>query len=209
MISLPIAFAACLAVAPAGHDLRIASSWRPDSTFRSLYESGRTFADFVANATARKAQWEGNYALGVAPDALVARAHAAGAGWKLLVVTVPGCSDSVNSIPYLASLLERVPGIEMRLVNSTDGRAVMESHRTPDGRPATPTIVLLDREFNERGCWIERPQPLVERMKNGETFEGKMRWYDTDRGASSLAEIVAMVEAAAAGGTRCGGKGGE
>jgi hypothetical protein len=34
-----------------------------DSAYRALYESGITFAEFVAKATARKEQWEGNYAM--------------------------------------------------------------------------------------------------------------------------------------------------
>lgn len=189
---------------PPSHESRVPSHAVVDSTFRALYDSGETFADFVAKATARKAQWEGNYALNVAPDALVTRATAAGSGWKLLVVTVPGCSDSVNIVPYVASLLEKVPSIEMRLINPTVGKAVMEGHRTPDGRAATPTVILLDAEFNERGCWIERPSTLVELMKNGTDFEGKMAWYDKDRGASSLEEIVQVIEAAATGSKKCG-----
>lgn len=185
------------------HDSRSTIHGPRDSTYQSLYQAGQAFADFVAGATARKAQWEANYALKVAPDALVARARATGTGWKLLVVTVPGCSDSVNSVPYIASFLDSLPGIEMRLVNSTQGRAVMEAHRTPDGRAATPTVILLDDQFNERGCWIERPAPLIAFMREGGSFDGKMAWYDRDRGASTLEEIVAMMEAAAAGGRRC------
>jgi hypothetical protein len=115
----------------------------------------------------------------VAPDALVTRASAAGSGWKLLVVTVPGCSDSVNSMPYLASFLDKVPSVEMRLINGTVGKAVMEAHRTPDGRAATPTVILLDDQFNERGCWIERPAPLIALMNSGTSFEG--RWRGTTR----------------------------
>jgi hypothetical protein len=173
-----------------------------DSTYRALYESGITFTDFVAKATARKEQWEGNYALKVAPDALVTRATAAGAGWKLLVVTVPSCGDSVNSVPYLASFVEKVPGIEMRLIDNVVGKPVMEAHRTPDGRGATPTVILLDSEFNERGCWVERPVPLQMAMKEP-NFGSRQEWYDKDRGASSLEEIVAMVEAAHAGSVKC------
>ena len=176
-----------------------------DSAYRALYESGITFSEFVSKATMRKEQWEGNYAMKVAPDALVTRASAAGSGWKLLVVTVPGCSDSVNSVPYLASFLDKVPSIEMRLIDNVVGKPVMEAHRTPDGRAATPTVILLDAEFNERGCWIERPANLIALMSSGTSFEGKMEWYDKDRGASSLEEIVAMIEAAAAGGKKCGG----
>src|SRR5687768_18552399 len=173
-----------------------------DSTYKALYESGSTFADFVAAATARKEQWEGNYALKIAPDALVTRASAAGSGWKLLVVTIPSCGDSVNSVPYLASFLDKVPSIEMRLINNVVGKAVMEAHRTPDGRAATPTVILLDAEFNERGCWVERPAVLIAAMKE-EGFGSRQDWYDKDRGASSLEEIVAMIEAAHAGSTKC------
>jgi hypothetical protein len=202
-ISLAVATAFCTATAVPSHESRITNHSVADSTYRALYESGETFAAFVSKATARKEQWEGNYALKVAPDALVTRAGAAGSVWKLLVVTVPGCSDSVNSVPYLASLLDKVPSIEMRLINASVGKSVMEAHRTPDGRAATPTVILLDDQFNERGCWIERPAPLITLMNSGTSFEGKMAWYDKDRGVSSLEEIVAMIEAASSGATKC------
>ena len=191
----------CSAVEAPSHESRV--TLFADSSYKALYDSAQTFTDFVSKATARKEQWEGNYAKGVAPDALVTRAAAAGTGWKLLVVTVPGCSDSVNIVPYVASLLAKVPSVEMRLISPTLGKAVQEAHRTPDGRAATPTFILLDGEFNERGCWIERPSTLNELMKNGPDFEGKMAWYDKDLGASSLEEIVAMIEAAHAGSKKC------
>lgn len=204
---LTIGAALCSDVAPTIHESRFTSSETLiDSTYRALYKSGETFADFVSKATARKEQWEGNYALNVAPDVLVTRANASGSGWRLLVVTVPGCSDSVNIVPYVASLLDKVPSVEMRLISPTAGKAVQEAHRTPDGRAATPTFILLDAEFNERGCWIERPSNLIELMKNGTDFEGKMAWYDKDRGASSLEEIVQVIEAAHAGAVKCGSR---
>ncbi len=203
-ISFALGAAFCSAVEVPSHESRVTNhTVAIDSTYRTLYESGETFAAFVAKATARKEQWEGNYAMKVAPDALVTRASAVGSGWKLLVVTMPGCSDSVNSVPYLASFLDKTPSIEMRLINATVGKAVMEAHRTPDGRGATPTVILLDDQFNERGCWIERPAVLIALMSSGTDFEGKMAWYDKDRGASSLEEIVQMIEAAHAGSTKC------
>lgn len=195
--------AVCSGPDVANHESRITNHIVVDSTYKALYDSGQTFADFVSKATARKEQWEGNYALKIAPDALVTRAAAVGSGWKLLVVTVPGCSDSVNIVPYVASLLDKVPSVEMRLISPSVGKAVQEAHRTPDGRAATPTFILLDAEFNERGCWVERPSTLIELMKSGTDFEGKMAWYDKDRGASSLEEIVQVIEAAHAGSKRC------
>ena len=187
------------------HESPVTSHVVIDSTYKSLYESGVTFAEFLANANARKEQWEGNYALKIAPDALVTRATAAGSGWKLLVVTIPSCGDSVNSIPYLASLIDKVPSVEMRLINPTAGKSVQEAHRTPDGRAATPTVILLDAEFNERGCFVERPANLLAAMKEP-NFEGRPEWYDKDRGASALEEIVQMIEAAHAGAVKCSSK---
>ena len=201
-LAFALGAAVCTAPETPGHESPVTSHVVIDSTYRALYESGEKFSDFLAKAASRKEQWEGNYALKIAPDALVTRASGAGSGWKLLVVTISSCGDSVNSVPYLASLLDKVPSIEMRLINPTVGKAVMEAHRTPDGRAATPTVILLDGEFNERGCWVERPANLVALMKEP-NFGGRQEWYDVDRGASALEEIVQMIEAAHAGSVKC------
>ncbi len=86
----------------------------------------------------------------------------------------------------------------------------MEAHRTPDGRPATPTVILLDAEYREAGCWIERPTELQtwwienERtLDDDERFRRKMAWYDEDAGASTLHEVVEMLERARSGATAC------
>jgi hypothetical protein len=202
-LAFALGAAVCSAPEVPSHELPVTSHAAvADSTYKALYESGESFADFVAKATSRKEQWEGNYALKVAPDALVTRATAAGSGWKLLVVTIPSCGDSVNSVPYFASFLDKVPSVEMRLISPTAGKAVQEAHRTPDGRAATPTVILLDAEFNERGCWVERSVPLLDAMKEP-GFSSRQEWYDKDRGASSLEEIVQMIEAAHAGSVKC------
>lgn len=218
-LSLLLAGAACL-TGDRAPDPRLASAVpspavavHADSAYRALFESGLGFTDFVERAQQRKEQWQAHFKQAVLPDALLARASHAGGPWRLLVVAVSGCSDSVNSIPYLARLVSRVPGLDLRIVDSNAGRSVMASHRTPDGRAATPTVILLDGEYNERGCWIERPSELQSwiisqkgKVGDGEIFERKMRWYDDDKGAKSLDEIVAVMEAAAAGSVRCGAK---
>ena len=40
------------------------------------------------------------------------------------------------------------------------GKAVMEAHRTPDGRTATPTIVVLGDDGHVIGAWTERPSSI-------------------------------------------------
>ena len=82
--------------------------------------------------------------------------------------------------------------------------------RTPAGRPATPTVVILDGAGNDVGCWVERPAALqakaVEARAAGtlEDFgRNKQLWYDTDAGASTIREVVAVLKAAATASPRC------
>lgn len=177
-----------------------------DSTYRALFERGIPFADFLANAKARRELWQRNSSWSTPPDALVVRARATGGGWKLLAVAVDGCSDSVSTIPYLAQLVARLPGVELRIIGSEVGRAIMNAHRTPDGRGATPTVLLLDAEYAERGVFIERPSELQQWMlaqkgvmPDAEANARKMVWYDEDKGVKTLTEIVELMERALVG----------
>ena len=181
----------------------------PDDELRALYRRGETFRAFHERAERRRELWDRNSERSV-PEPLIERARAVGGTWYLLAVAIAGCSDSVSTIPYLALLTEQVPGLEMRIVDSDVGRAVMAARPTPDGRAATPTVVLLDADFEDAGCFVERPKELQAFLAENDgtigrdaLFEAKMEWYDTDAGRSTIEEVVALMEAAAAGRPRC------
>lgn len=164
----------------------------------------------MAAARQRKEQWASNYGRGAVADAVLTRARSAPGPWKLLVVAVDGCSDSVNTVPYIARLAEQVMGIELRIVDSNVGRVVMDAHRTPDGRGATPTVILLDGAFRERGCFIERPAELRDwilgnkgKQADKDIFDHKMAWYDKDAGQQTVAEVAEMIAAAGRGEVKC------
>jgi hypothetical protein len=182
-----------------------------DEDLRALYESGRAYEDFLANADRRAELWHANTEKSGGIDMeLVRRARAVGGTWRFLAVAIPACSDSVSTIPYLARLVGMVEGLDMRIVDNSAGRAVMEAHPTPDGRPATPTVVLLDADWNESGCFIERPPALqtwiLENdgvISSDDIFTQKMAWYAEDSGQQTLEAIVEMMEAAAHGEVIC------
>lgn len=208
--SLALAASVCTAPAPraAGTDSIPA---RSEIAYEALFKEGESFTEFLGNAKSRREMWLANYAGAAVPDALLTRARAAAGPWKVLVVAVDGCSDSVNTVPYIAKLAELLPDVELRVVTPKAGKEVMEAHRTPDGRAATPTIVLLDSAFAEKGCFIERPPVLQDRMAeqkdkqpaDSTVFEGKMKWYEADKGQNTIEQFVAVLEAAAAGQTVC------
>lgn len=180
--------------------------------YRELWESGRTWDAFLAEAESRRELWLRNWATSEGIDeAVIERARAVGGTWHVLAVAIDACSDSVSTIPFLARLAELVEGLELRIVDSDAGRWVMEEHPTPDGRAATPTVVLLGPEFDVSGCFIERPTTLQTRILENpeglgqrEIHDFKMGWYEQDRGASTVGEFVDILEAAASGAARCG-----
>lgn len=204
----------CLSAEPvppvAAHRLPPAFDPAEDERLRAMYGRALPFSEFLQGATRRRTMWLKNYREGTVADAAVARARAVGGTWYLLAVAVDGCSDSVNTIPYMALLADRVPGLELRVLDPDAGREIMESRRTPDGRAATPTVVLLDENFEDAGCFVERPGPLIAWIAEREAaldgdgiFAGKMAWYDRDQGASTVEDVVAMMEAAGRGEDRC------
>lgn len=177
-------------------------------TLRTTYQSGSTFDAFLSAASARRDQWHANHALAQTIDAtLVARAAAVEGSWKLLVVAVDTCSDSVNTVPWIARLADLVDNLELRIVTPDQGgRQLMEAYRTPDGRAATPTVLLLDDQWQVRGCFIERPPALrahIDSLPSGARTAARMEWYRNDAGGETVTEIVSMLETAVAGGVQC------
>ncbi len=178
----------------------------------ALYGRGRTYQAFQDAAVDRRAAWRDHYATAAVPDALRRRVEAVPRRWRLLVVAEDWCGDSANTIPYVARLVDLSPNLELRIVGAEAGGDVMRAHRTPDGRAATPTVLLLDERFEEAGCWVERPAPLQEwflahedRLEQDELYRRKYEWYAEDAGATTLEEFVRMIESAAAGRPICAG----
>ncbi len=185
--------------------LLVIASFHPptDDEYRTMYDAGKTYSEFLDSAENRHAAWVENSENGEVPEDVLARAIAVGGTWYLLAVAVDGCSDSVGTIPYLADLVEAVPGLEMRIIGSDAGLSIMESHLTPDGRPATPTVLLLDADYEEAGVFIERPTPLQEwalparkDLDIGDFMRQKKAWYAEDQGRQTMEELVALMEKA-------------
>lgn len=185
----------------------------PADTLEAIYRGGVPFQEFLGSAEARREAWESTWAEASVEDAMLRRVAGAGEGWRLLAVAEDWCSDSVSSMPYIARLVEKMQGLEMRVVTSETGQVVTERYRSPDGRATTPTVVLLDPSGAEVGCWVEQPAALqawwLAPPAPGETSQmrtgRKMTWYAEDGGRETIREIVEMLEGAAAGRRVCPG----
>ena len=169
--------------------------------YAALYGKGLTFAAFVESAGSRADSWRRKSIDAAIGEDSIARVRALPAQRRMLVIAEATCSDSVATLPYLAKLVEQSQGkLDLRVVNSTTGRAVMEAHRTPDGRAATPTIVVLGVDGEIVGAWSERPAALqtwyIDQksvLSRAELMAQKTNWYAEDGGKSAIAEVVAIL----------------
>ena len=173
--------------------LLFAISAPPDYT--GLYEKGVPFATFLADARALKDEWTTTVAAATVEDTSVARAKAFTGTWRILVVAEATCHDSVSTLPYLAKLVDSSPDtLSLRIVRKAAGISVMEAHRTPDGRPATPTIVILDQDGAVKGVIAERPAALWEYSKDHSGRGERRAWYAQDKGRHAVSELLDLIE---------------
>jgi hypothetical protein len=179
-----------------------AGSSAQDVDYRALFAQGRTFADFLENARARRDEWRAHYNdASVSPD-LINRMRVLSQRRHILVVAEDWCSDSVNTVPYIARLVDGGPErVDLRVINSEDGKPIMEAHRTPDGRTATPTIAILGEDWRLIAAWTERPSStqawFLERQKTTmqkPLHDELLAWYAKDAGRTTVSEIADLLE---------------
>jgi hypothetical protein len=175
---------------------------RQDLDYQSPYSQGVTFADFLENARARRDEWRANYNDAIVTAALISRVRALPAKRHLLVVAEDWCFDSVNTIPYIARLVDGGPErLDMRIINRDKGKSVIEAHLTPDGRTATPTIAILGDDWHLIAAWVERPSPaqtwFLEKQKTTmqkPLHEELLAWYAADAGKTTVLELANLLE---------------
>jgi len=173
-----------------------------DADAPALFARGVTWTQFLESAKAQRERWLQVTTNAAVPTSAVERFRRVSAGLRILAVAEDWCPDSVNTLPYVARLASSLP-VPLRIVDRTTGEPLMRRHRTPDGRMATPTIVLL-RGVDEVAAWVERPAvvqqwflSMATSPENASRFGNRQSWYDADRGQSLLAELTALAEQSA------------
>jgi hypothetical protein len=175
------------------------ASSTPD--YAAVYARGVTFAAFLDEVKSRAAEWHQHYNDAAVPPELMSRMRALPERRRILVVAEDWCGDSVNSLPYLARLVDGAPErLELRVIGSAAGKPIQEAHRTADGRTATPTVVVLTDDGNYVGSWTERPAALRDRvdelkrtLSESQVKSRIRQWYLEDAGKAAVADTVALL----------------
>jgi hypothetical protein len=181
--------------------LRLAAPQQPAIDYGAYFARGVAFAEFLAGAQMLADEWRDTYAQASLDEETLTRARALTHARRLLVVADDSCHDSLATLPYIARLVEAVPEmLSMRIVSSAAGQPIKEAHLTPDGRAATPTIVVIDERGAATGVFIERPAALLRYIDEhgtghypGEVRVLRQRWYADDKGRHALGEILDLL----------------
>lgn len=166
------------------------------SHFRILWEEGQPFGQFLGDVRNLAPLWEGAYQHAEIPAWALEAFGSLPHGLRLLVLNADWCIDSATTVPLLARLAEKVPGICLRVLERDEYPQVMDRYLTDETR-SIPLVILLDRDFNELGHWGPRPAELqswvrarLQDMPKEERLREQRRWYARDRGESVLREVL-------------------
>lgn len=174
--------------------------------YPALWEKATPFHVFLGKVKARQDQWKPRFADAAIDAAALAEAKSLPARRRILAVAEDRCSDSAWALPFIAKLAAAAPEkLEMRVIGRADGSRIQSAHLTPDGRLATPTVIVLDENDRYIGGWVERPSALqnwyVEnkpKVTQGALYEHVTKWYSEDAGRSTIREMLAIMAREAA-----------
>ena len=167
------------------------------------YAAAQTFAEFLDTAVKNADLWRAVAARARVPDEIVRHVASLGGRWHLLVLNEDWCGDAVNTVPVVARLAELAPNVDLRILARDQNPDIMDAHLTGSSR-SIPVVIVLDDEFREHGWWGPRPTELQrwvlgpgQALEKGDRYRETRRWYARDAGATTLAEIVAVLDRAA------------
>jgi hypothetical protein len=170
--------------------------------FPSLWRTALPYHDFVAASTEHRGLWEGIHKIAAIPE-WSQHLDFSAAPYHLLVLAEDWCGDASNTIPILAKLAERVPGLELRVLRRDEHPEVMDQYLT-NGSRSIPIVIVLDAGFRELGHWGPRPMELQRWVManrsvvpKAELYPQVRKWYARDRGESTLREVLAVATGSA------------
>lgn len=170
------------------------------AALRARFDAAPTLDAFLPTAEKNADLWRATVRLAKVPDEVVARVAALGGRYHLLVLSEDWCGDAVNSVPYAARLAELAPNLDLRVLPRDQNLDLMDAHLT-NGSRSIPVVLVYDDAFAELGWWGPRPSELQAWVLGpGQALDKEARykevrtWYARDRGRSTLAELVALLE---------------
>lgn len=167
------------------------------------YHAAPDYPSYLDTVERNRDFWHDVWERTVLPPGVAQEAAMLGGPWNLLALSEDWCGDGVVALPWVARLAEAVPGIELRVLGRDASPDLMDAHLTGTSR-SIPVVIVYDANFVERGWWGPRAGPIQKwvleegmALPSPDRYREIRRWYARDRGATTLAEILALLRRAA------------
>ena len=173
----------------------------------SDWDKGIAFQAFLPTAEDNIDLWTRTYERARVPEDILARLEATVGEWKLLVLSEDWCGDASNTVPVLAALADAAPTVALRMLERDENLDLMDEHLTNGRARSIPVVIVLDGDGVERAWWGPRPQQMqawfasdaAQAMDKPDRYRELRKMYARDRGASTLDQVVTLIERAAGG----------
>ncbi|WP_111682360.1 thioredoxin family protein [Winogradskyella tangerina] len=120
-----------------------------------------------------------------------------------LVLTESWCGDAAHIMPVINKAAELNPNIDYKVVLRDENDALMDQFLTNGGR-AIPKLIMIDNETNEVvNTFGPRPSVATEMVNTYKAEHSKLtpefkedlqRWYNKDKGQSTLTDLVELLD---------------
>ena len=135
-------------------------------------------------------------------DKLVEKLHAL-PRQTWLVISETWCGDAANTVPIISLLANLSKNIELKVVFRDEHPDLMDQFLTKGGR-SIPKLIALDAQKHVLFDWGPRPKEAQELYWNWRESENRMpytefhlvlqKWYNDDRGKSTLGELEELID---------------
>ncbi len=119
-----------------------------------------------------------------------------------LVLTESWCGDAAHIMPAIQKVAQLNDNIDYKVVLRDDNEALMDAFLTNGGR-AIPKLIMIDNDTKDvLNTFGPRPSVATDMVNAYKTEHGKLtpefkedlqRWYNKDKGQSTLKDIVELL----------------
>lgn len=160
--------------------------------YEELFKSGVSFQDFYDSAQARYR----NYANHAISRNQELEKELEKVGWitdktRILAIAENWCIDSVINLPVIDWLEKHNKNIELRILDT-----VRYGAAHPEDKVLTPTLIILDDNYDEVGRWIQYPQVIKQVVDFGDQVQiivTKKKYRQGDHVMDTLDEVLDLI----------------
>lgn len=173
---------------------------------RSRFAEAPTFEKYLETVDHNRDLWLNLYRRVRLLPAEVSAASELERPVRLLALSEDWCGDTVNTLPVVAALAEASPMLELRVLRRDSNLDIMDAHLTNGKSRSIPVVIAYNADDRELGWWGPRPQPLQTWIADhglvippAERYREVRRWYASDRGRTTIRDILRLVGSDGAG----------